>query len=110
MRDFTRDVRATAKLVGMLAALFLPTTFACAAPVTFFANLSGANEVPIVNSPGSGTATVILDATAQTIQISATFAGLLGNTTMAHIHCCAPLGTNAGVATVPPALPDFPLG
>jgi len=29
---------------------------------------------------------------------------------MAHIHCCAPLGTNAGVATTVPAFPGFPLG
>jgi CHRD domain/PEP-CTERM motif len=28
----------------------------------------------------------------------------------AHIHCCAPLGTNAGVATTVPAFPGFPLG
>lgn len=30
--------------------------------------------------------------------------------TAAHIHCCAPLGTNAGVATTVPAFPGFPLG
>ena len=30
--------------------------------------------------------------------------------TMAHIHCCAPLGTNVGVATTVPAFPGFPLG
>ena len=29
---------------------------------------------------------------------------------MAHIHCCAPLGTNAGVATTVPAFAGFPLG
>jgi hypothetical protein len=28
----------------------------------------------------------------------------------AHIHCCAPLGTNAGVATTLPAFLGFPLG
>jgi hypothetical protein len=28
----------------------------------------------------------------------------------AHIHCCAPLGTNVGVATTVPAFPGFPLG
>ena len=32
------------------------------------------------------------------------------NDTAAHIHCCAPLGTNAGVATTRPAFLDFPLG
>src|SRR5262249_11633006 len=29
---------------------------------------------------------------------------------MAHIHCCAPLGTNVGVATTLPAFAGFPLG
>jgi hypothetical protein len=28
----------------------------------------------------------------------------------AHVHCCVPLGTNAGVATTVPAFPGFPLG
>src|SRR5262249_62414575 len=40
----------------------------------------------------------------------ATFSGLTSGTTAAHIHCCAPLGTNAMVATLLPAFTDFPLG
>jgi hypothetical protein len=36
--------------------------------------------------------------------------GLTSNTTAAHIHCGAPLGTNAMVARLPPAFSDFPLG
>jgi hypothetical protein len=51
-----------------------------------------------------------LDPTAQTLQVSATFSGLTSNDVAAHIHCCAPLGTNAGVATTVPAFPGFPLG
>jgi hypothetical protein len=35
---------------------------------------------------------------------------LTSNDVAAHIHCCAPLGTNAGVATTVPAFPGFPLG
>jgi hypothetical protein len=81
-----------------------------AIPITFTANLSGANEVPVVNTPGIGLATVILDPTAQTLQVNATFSGLTSNDIAAHIHCCAPLGTNAGVATTVPAFPGFPLG
>ena len=93
-----------------LAALALQPTPAPAGPMTFVGNLSGANEVPPVATPATGTATVILDPTAQTLQVNATFSGLSSNDTMAHIHCCAPLGTNAGVATIPPAFPGFPLG
>ena len=68
------------------------------------------NEVPANNSPGTGLATIILDPMAQTLQVNATFSGLTSNDVAAHIHCCAPLGTNAGVATTLPAFPGFPLG
>jgi hypothetical protein len=63
-----------------------------------------------VSSPGTGLAIVVLDPTAETIQILATFSSLTSPTTAAHIHCCAPLNTNAGVATTVPAFIDFPLG
>jgi CHRD domain len=59
---------------------------------------------------GTGFAMVVLDPTAQTLQISANFSGLTTNDTAAHIDCCAPLGTNVGVATTLPAFPGFPLG
>ena len=88
----------------------LPVPAAHAIPITFELNLSGANEVAPVSPAGTGFATVVLDPTAQTIQVSATFSGLTSNTTAAHIHCCAPLGTNAMVATLLPAFTDFPSG
>jgi hypothetical protein len=91
-------------------AMLLSVSSVSASPITFIANLSGANEVPTVNTPGTGLATVILDPTAQTLQVAATFSGLTSNDTAAHIHCCAPLGTNAGVATTLPAFLNFPLG
>jgi len=94
----------------LIAGLILQTPVAHAIPITFVANLSGANEVPAVVSAGTGLATVILDPTAQTLQVNATFSGLTSNTVAAHIHCCQPLGTNAGVATTVPAFPLFPLG
>src|SRR5258705_10298349 len=78
--------------------------------MTFVASLSGANEVPPVASPGMGLAVVILDPTAQTLQINVAFSNLTSNDVAAHIHCCAPLGTNVGVATTVPAFPGFPLG
>ena len=92
------------------AAVMLQAPPTHAIPITFVANLSGANEVPAVVSAGTGLATVILDPTAQTLQVNATFSGLTSNTVAAHIHCCQPLGTNAGVATTVPAFPGFPLG
>src|SRR2546421_1095696 len=94
----------------LMGALMLQTPAAHAVPMTFVGNLSGANEGPPVASPGTGLATVVLDPTAQTLQVNVTFSGLTTNTVAAHIHCCAPLGTNVGVATTVPAVPGFPLG
>jgi hypothetical protein len=95
----------------IVAALVLPASAAHSATMTFIAGLSGANERPDpVSSPGTGLAIVVLDPTAETIQILATFSSLTSPTTAAHIHCCAPLNTNAGVATTVPAFIGFPLG
>jgi CHRD domain-containing protein len=94
----------------LIVAIALPVPAVDALPITFVGSLVGANEVPTVPSPGAGSATVVLDPTAETIQVNATFSGLTSNDVAAHIHCCAPLGTNAGVATTVPAFPGFPLG
>jgi hypothetical protein len=94
----------------------LPVSAAHADVIDLFANLSGANEVPPRASSGTGLAEVVLNTTAQTIEINVTFSGLTSNDNAAHIHCCAPLGTNAGVATTLPTFghfgpqPEFPLG
>ena len=44
--------------------------------------------------------------------VTATFSGLTGTTTAAHIHCCTlfPFVANAGVATTTPSFAGFPLG
>jgi CHRD domain len=81
-----------------IAALTIATALVFAVPAahstprTFGTILSGPNEVPPVVSPGAGTAVVVLDPTAQTLQIIASFFGLTTPDTAAHIHCCAPLG------------------
>jgi len=93
----------------LTAAALFQVPAAMAIPMTFVGNLNGANEVPVVNTPGTGFTTVILDPTAQTLQVNVTFSGLTSLTTAAHIHCCAPLGTNAMVATTVPAFPGFPI-
>lgn len=79
----------------------------------FTAALAGANEIPAVASPGTGTATVTLTLGAlPTLRVQASFSDLLGTTTMAHIHCCTltPNSANVGVATTTPAFFAFPLG
>jgi hypothetical protein len=52
---------------------------------------------------------VVLDPTAETLELAVTFSTLTSPDQAAHIHCCGPLGTNVGVATALPALPGFPL-
>src|SRR2546423_14938521 len=96
----------------MMAVVTLAAPAAYADPMTFIANLSGANENPPIASPGTGLATIVMDPTAQTLQVSATFSGLTTPDTAAHIHCCQTVpGTNmnVGVATPLPAFPGFPL-
>ncbi len=74
----------------------------------YIGELAGGQEVPPVSSPGAGTATVRLTGTLLDVRVI--FSGLLGETTAAHIHCCAPPGANAGVATPVPSFPGFPVG
>jgi|GEM_PF-2210347 len=74
--------------------------------------LSGAIEAPPNTSPGTGTVTVIINTMASTMRVQATFSGLIGNTTAAHIHAATPsAGTGiAGVATTTPTFTGFPNG
>ncbi len=109
-RSLSVVAKFTVTVLTIATALMLSVPSSYAMPTTFVGSLARANEVPPVPSPGTGFATVVLDPTAQTIQINTQFSGLTSNDTAAHIHCCAPLGTNAGVATTVPAFPGFPLG
>jgi hypothetical protein len=63
---------------------------------------------------GSGSLLVEYDEDSNLLTLTASFAGLSGNTTMAHIHCCTLNGTgNAGVALAGGAggsLINFPVG
>jgi hypothetical protein len=44
------------------------------------------------------------------MRVQTSFSGLVGTTVASHIHCCAPFGTNASVATTTPSFVGFPLG
>lgn len=99
-------------LLGAIVAgvLFLGTAPANADTIFFTANLAGANEVPPNGSPGTGSALLTLNDVAQTLFVSLTFSGLTTPDTAGHIHCCAPLGTNAAVALPFFASSGFPTG
>jgi hypothetical protein len=103
-------MRYVSSALALLAAVVFQAPAAHAATITFGGILSGANEVPPNGSPAAGSVAVVLDPTAETIQIIAAFFGLTTPDVAAHIHCCAPLGTNVGVATTIPSFAGFPLG
>jgi len=85
---------------------------AAAASYVFNAFLNGGNEAPPNASPGIGFSRLTLDTSAHTMRIEATFSGLLGTTSAAHVHAPTQLpgvGT-ASVATELPSFTGFPLG
>jgi hypothetical protein len=92
-----------------LAFVFAASTL-LAAPITFVATLNGANQNPVVVTPGTGVALVVLDPVANTMRVEVTFSDLLSDTTASHIHCCIAPPGNVGVATALPSFPGFPLG
>jgi CHRD domain-containing protein/PEP-CTERM motif-containing protein len=100
------------RLLGIVA-LVAASVFAPASQAnlfTLYAFLSGAGESP-PTSPGTGTAIVTLDDSANTMRVQVSFSGLLAGTTASHIHCCtaSAFTGNAGVATTTPTFPNFPL-
>ncbi len=66
------------------------------ASTIYQATLLGANEVPPTGSPATGFITVTLSG--DSLSVNETFSGLEAPASAAHIHCCAPAGTNVGVA------------
>jgi hypothetical protein len=99
------------RILGPLCAVFM----AHAAHATLFvyeATLSGPAEDPPIPSPGTGSALVTYDSVAQTLRVEVSFADLIGNTTVAHIHAptAVPFAGNVGVATPTPTFPGFPAG
>jgi hypothetical protein len=105
--NFTRALPAAAALA--VAAAALPAT---AHEVIYKAFLTGSAEAPPNASGGLGVAIITFDLDLFTMEVQTTFAGLTGNVTASHIHCCtavAGVGT-AGVATVTPTFTGFPLG
>ena len=70
---------------------------AFAAPVSFSVPLTGAQQVPPVQTSGSGTAALTWDPATRVVTWSITYSGLSGPATMAHFHGPAAEGKNAPV-------------
>src|SRR5215203_2212539 len=81
----------------LFSLLFVGLSFAPRAQ-QYTTRLTGPNEVPVNNSPGTGIASVTITGNLMRVQVS--FSGLTGNTTASHIHAAtaAPEAGTAGVA------------
>jgi hypothetical protein len=98
-------------LLILTMAMLLPMS-TYGTPMTFSVNLLSSSEMPPTSSTGTGSAFVVLDPVAQTLQLTVSFTGLTTIDTAAHIHCCLPspfASGNLGVATTVPSFPGFPL-
>jgi hypothetical protein len=97
--------------LNSLVAFLLATAFTLpvgATTITYTTSL----DPEVAGATGTGTATVTFDDTTNMLQIAASFSGLSGTTTVAHIHCCtaSPGAGTIGVAVTPTTLPGFPVG
>ena len=83
------------------------------APYTFgatvyTADLLSANEAPPHVTPGFGFATLTL--TGDSLAVDVSFSDLTSPAVAAHIHCCTPPGSNAGVAVPFTSFPNATSG
>ncbi len=92
----------------------MAATVAMAAPaLAHVTTFQGSFAAEASGATGSGTLTLEYDADGHTLNINASWAGLSGTTSNAHIHCCtaSPNTSTAGVALAQSGLlPGFPLG
>jgi len=65
---------------------------------TFYAYLTGAQEVPAVVTSASGFARIVVNESTMTINYTIVYNNLQGTWSASHIHAPAALGANAGVA------------
>lgn len=70
---------------------------AMAAPVSFSVPLTGTQQVPPVQTAGSGKADITYDPATKNVTWSISYDGLSSPATMAHFHGPAAAGANAGV-------------
>jgi hypothetical protein len=88
--NYQRAFAAFALLIGVAW-----TGAASADPVSFSVPLTGAQCVPAVDTPGSGTAALTYDPATRVVTWNIPFSGLSSPTTMAHFHGPAKQGQNA---------------
>jgi CHRD domain-containing protein/PEP-CTERM motif-containing protein len=93
------------KLRAVLVAVLAVFALAASAGATQFTiNVSLDGPQAGIVTPATGSATLLLDDVANTLDVNLSYSGLLGPVTNAHIHCCSPPGVASGVIIpfVPP--------
>ena len=97
-------------MTRLLAGVFLAASAMAAnsAVITYQATLGP----EVAGATGSGLVNLAYDTATNDLSINASWSGLSGRTTVAHIHCCtaAPFTGTVGVAVTPGTLPGFPTG
>jgi hypothetical protein len=76
--------RAAIFMAGLICVAW--TGSVSAAPVSFTVELTGAQQVPPVQTSGTGTANITYDPSTQKVTWSITYSGLSSPVTMAHFH------------------------
>ena len=85
-------------ILWTILCLALFTSSASATIITYNVVLSGTESVGPNVTPASGTATVTVNDTLDTVSVNMTFTGLIGgNASAAHIHCCVATNANGPV-------------
>lgn len=107
-----RVSRLGAFAAAVVAIAGLSASVAHAEIITHTTFMDGPTEFPANASPGTGFAQIDIDTIALTMRVRATFTGLLGTTTVCHIHAATlvPFAGTSGVATPTPTFPGFPAG
>ena len=91
-------------LFAIAAATALIGSPVCAETINFKADLTGASEVPPVNTAAKGNLTATYDTTSKNLSWKGTVSGLTGDATAAHFHGPAEPGKNAGVLVPAPGV------
>jgi hypothetical protein len=86
------------KLRFLTLALLATVAAHPASAQTYKTILLGSNEVPPNTSPATGLGTLVLTGNGRFAQFDISFTGLTQPISVAHAHCCALPGANAGVA------------
>ncbi len=107
-----RSMTVSAALAAAVLCVGAAAPSALAHEQIFYATLTGAAEAPPNNSPGFGSAILTVNEDDTSYSLNVSFSGLIGNTTVAHIHgpTAVPFTGTAGVMTTTPVFAGFPVG